>query len=189
MSSSTRLRLPENPSIKESTMPFVNEPVPSAFIDSFDLRRLRGEGGLGSVPDNPLFRWSIWTIDRERDAALVFVCDNEMTRRTSDDTLPRRDWYALLWKGRVISFETTTGAYDIEGAGIAPGTERPYEMTYWRDTDIWLDDDLIEQLPEVLSATREAYYGRRGWSEQPWVRGVEIRVRSVNDVAVSGVAS
>jgi len=170
-------------------MPFVNEPVPSDFIKDFDIRLLRGESGLGSVPDNPLFRWSIWTIDRERDAALIIVDNNEMTRRTSDDTLPRREWYALLWKNRVISFETTTGAYDIEGAGIAPGTERPYEMTYWRDTDIWLDDDLIEQLPEVLKLTREAYFHSlrfpKPTHERVFVQGTEIRVRSVNGVVIA----
>ncbi len=170
-------------------MPFITEPVPSAFIDSFDSKRLRGEFGLGSMPSNPMFRWSIWTIDKEQDAALILVDNNSVTRREVDDTLPRRDWYALLWKGRVISFETTTGAHDIEGAGIAPGTERTYEIKHWRDTDIWIDDDLIEQLPDVLAATREAYFVLRGWSEQPWVRGVEIRVRSVNDVAVGEVAS
>ncbi|MEZ5646341.1 MAG: hypothetical protein R3E99_14465 [Burkholderiaceae bacterium] len=175
--------------VQESAMPFVNEPVPSDFIASFDLRRLRGEGGLGSVPNNPQFRWGRWTIDKDLDAALIFVGDNEMTRRTVDDTPPRRDFYALLWKGRVITFEATTGAYGIEGSGVAPGTERTYEIKYWRDTDIWLDDDLIEQLPEVLAATREAYYVRRGWSEQPWVRGVEIRIRSINDVAVGEVGS
>ncbi len=80
-------------------MPFVNEPVPRAFIDSFDSKRLRGEFGLGSMPDNPLFRWSMWTIDRERDVALICVDDNCTTRRTVDYTLPRRTWYALLWKG------------------------------------------------------------------------------------------
>lgn len=170
-------------------MPFVNETVPSDFIASFDLRRLRGEGGLGSVPDNPLFRWSRWAIDSARDAALFCVESNEMTRRTVDDTLPRRTWYALLWKGRVISFETTTGAYDIEGAGIAPGTERQYEMTYWRDTDIWLDDDLMEQLPEVLKLAKEAYYVWFDGPDLPWVRGVEIRIRSVNDVAVNEATS
>lgn len=170
-------------------MPFVNEPVPSEFIASFDLRRLRGEGGLGSVPNNPLFRWSLWTIDRERDAALLCVESNEMTRRTVDDTLPRRTWYALLWKGRVISFEVTKGAYRIEGAGIAPGTERTYEIKYWRDTDVWLDDDLIEQLPEILKLAREAYYVCLEGPDLPWIKGVEIRVRSVNEVAVNEAAS
>ena len=168
-------------------MPFVNEPVPSEFIASFDLRRLRGEGGLGSVPSNPLFRWEGWTIDKERDAALISVDDNRMTRRTVDDTLPRRTWYALLWKGRVISFETTTGAYRI--GGIAPGTEREYQIDLWEDTDIWLDDDLIEQLPDVLNLARESYYGWFDGPELTWVKGVEIRVRSVNEVAVDGAAS
>lgn len=168
-------------------MPFVNEPVPSEFIASFDLRRLRGEGGLGSVPSNPLFRWEGWTIDKERDAALISVDDNRMTRRTVDDTLPRRTWYALLWKGRVISFETTTGAYRI--GGIAPGTEREYQIDLWEDTDIWLDDDLIEQLPDVLNLARESYYVWFDGPELPWVKGVEIRVRSVNEVAVDGAAS
>lgn len=168
-------------------MPFVNEPVPSEFIASFDLRRLRGEGGLGSVPNNPLFRWEGWTIDKERDAALMCVDNNEMTRRTSDDSLPRRSWYVLFWKGRVISFETTTGAYRI--GGIAPGTEREYQVDVWFDTDIWLDDDLIEQLPEVLTLTREAYYVWFEGPELPWVKGVEIRVRSVNAVTVNKAAS
>mgnify|MGYP000880811852 CR=1 FL=1 len=168
-------------------MPFVNEPVPSEFIASFDLRRLRGEGGLGSVPNNPLFRWGRWTIDKERDAALIIVDDNDMTRRTVDDTVPRREWYALLWRGRVISFETTTGAYRI--GGIAPGTEREYQVDVWFDTDIWLDDDRIEQLPEILNMAKEAYYVWFEGPEQPWVKGVEIRTRSVNDVAVNGGAS
>jgi hypothetical protein len=97
-----------------------------------------------------------WAIDKERDVALILVDNNSMTRREIDDTLPRRDWYALLWKSQVISFETTTSAYDIEGAGIAPGTERPYEIKCWRDTDIGLDDELIEQLPVVLELASEA---------------------------------
>lgn len=168
-------------------MPFVNEPVPSEFIARFDLRRLRGEGGLGSVPDNPLFHWSLWTIDRERDAALLCVESNAMTRRTVDDTLPRRTWYALLWKGRVISFETTTGAYRI--GGIAPGTEREYQIDLWEDTDIWLDDDLIEQLPEVLALAKEAYFHflrfPKPTHERVFVQGTEIRVRSVNGVAIA----
>ncbi len=169
-------------------MPFVNEPVPRAFIDSFDSKRLRGEFGLGRVEKWPE---STWTIDKERDAALISVDDNGMTRRTVDDTLPRRTWYSLLWKGRVISFETTTGAEDIEGngAGIAPGTERSFEMKVWDDTDIWLDDDLIDQLPEVLALARDAYYVWFEGPDLPWVKGVEIRVRSVNDVAVNGVPS
>jgi hypothetical protein len=170
-------------------MPFITEPVPTAFIDGFDSKRLRGEFGLGSMPDNPLFRWSIWTIDKERDAALFCVDNNSMTRREIDDTLPRRTWYALLWKGRVISIETTTGAYDIEGAGIAPGTERPYEIVYWRDTDIWIDDDLLEHLPEVLELARDAYYISYEGPDQPWIKGVEIRVRSVNEVVVNGASS
>lgn len=168
-------------------MPFVNEPVPSEFIASFDLRRLRGEGGLGSVPNNPLFRWEGWTIDQERDAALMCVDNNEMTRRTVDDTLPRRSWYVLFWKGRVISFETTTGAYRI--GGIAPGTEREYQVDVWFDTDIWLDDDLIEQLPEVLALAKEAYFHflrfPKPTHERVFVQGTEIRVRSVNGVVIA----
>lgn len=165
-------------------MSFVNEPVPSDFIAGFDVRRLRGEDGLGSVKRWPEYEW---TIDKGRDAALISVDDNGMTRRTSDDTLPRRTWYALLWKGRVISFETTTGAYRI--GGIAPGTEREYQIDVWFDTDIWLDDDLIEELPEVLTLVREAYYVWFEGPELPWIKGVEIRVRSVNEVAVNEAAS
>lgn len=169
-------------------MPFVKEPVPSDFIKGFDSNRLRGEFGLGSVPGNPLFRWSLWTVDRARDAALICVGDNDMTRRTVDDTLPRRAWYALLWKDRVISFETTTGARRI-GGGIAPGTEREYQVQVWDDTDIWLDDELLDQLHEVMELLKEAYYVRLDGPELPWVRGVEIHVRSVNDVAVNGTRS
>ncbi len=91
----------------------------------------------------------------------------------------------------MISFETTTGAYDIERAGIAPGTERTYEVTYWRDTDIWLDDDLIEQLPEVLALARDAYFYFvcHVFKNKvlTFVKGAEIRIRSINGVATQEV--
>jgi hypothetical protein len=172
-------------------MPFINEDVPKEFMNSFDKNRFRGEGGFGSVTTNPMFRWSRWTIDRERDAALISVDNNGMTRRTVDDTLPDRTWYALLWQGRVISFETTTGAYDVPGGAIAPGTEREYQIDVWFDTDIWLDDDLIEQLPQVLQLAKEAYYHFLRFPdpdyERVFVQDVEIRYRSVNGVEAVGV--
>ena len=56
------------------------------------------------------------------------------------------------------------------------------------DKDV-VTPDLIEQLPEVLKLAREAYYVCLEGPDLPWVRGVEIRVRSVNDVAVNEATS
>lgn len=167
-------------------MAFITEQVPQSFIDTFDATRLRGEFGLGSMPTNPSFDWSIWTVDKECDVAFMVVDSNSITRRTADDTLPRRTWYALLWHDRLISFETTTGGYATGGKD--PKYGRSESVKIWDDTDIWLDDDLIDKMPEILELARVGYYVSIDGPELPWIKGVEIHVRSINDKVIGATA-
>jgi hypothetical protein len=81
----------------EAEMAFVNEYIPEADYEKYDLRKICGEHNLKSLRGRMYSR--DWTIDRERDAFLIQVWSHHEAKF---------EGYAFYWKGQWIFFEMAT---------------------------------------------------------------------------------
>ena len=86
-------------------MAFVNEYIPEADYDKYDLKRVCGEHNLPSRRGR--MHSNHWTIDRERDAFLIKVWSHHEAKF---------EGWAFYWKGEWIFFEMTGKG----GGGIQP---------------------------------------------------------------------
>lgn len=75
-------------------MSFVNEYIPAADYDKFDLRRVCGEHNLASQRGHMYSR--DWTVDRERDVFLIQVWSHHEAEFNG---------WALFWRRTWIFFE------------------------------------------------------------------------------------
>lgn len=75
-------------------MTFVNEYIPEADYEKYDLRRICGEHNLKSLHGHMYSR--DWTIDRERDAFLIQVWSHHESDFSG---------WAFYWKGEWMFFE------------------------------------------------------------------------------------
>ncbi len=78
-------------------MTFVNESVPTDAKEKYDLTGFVGPFGPCKVGDLELYKW---TIDRERNAFLLFVGGGGGAHQG----VRRREWYGLWWGGEIAHF-------------------------------------------------------------------------------------
>ncbi len=78
-------------------MTFENESVPTDAKEKYDLTGFVGPFGPCKVDDLELYKW---TIDRERNAFLLFVGGGGGAHQG----VPRREWYGLWWGGEIAHF-------------------------------------------------------------------------------------
>lgn len=79
-------------------MAFVNEYIPEADYEKYDLKRVCGEHNLPSRRGR--MHSNHWTIDRERDAFLIKVWSHHEAKF---------EGWAFYWKGEWIFFEMRPG--------------------------------------------------------------------------------
>jgi hypothetical protein len=110
-------------------MAFVNEYIPEADYEKYDLRRVCGEHNLKSLRGRMYAR--TWTIDRERDAFLIQVWSHHEAEF---------DGWAFYWKGEWMF---------LEMAGMGGGGLQP-------DGSCWYGYRIRKfSLPERLQALRD----------------------------------
>jgi hypothetical protein len=119
-------------------MAFVNEYIPEADYEKYDLRRVCGEH---NEPNRGLMYSRDWTIDRERDAFLIQVWSHRDSQFSG---------WAFYWKGEWIFFHMT----------VKQAKDNPAENSCWSLYHIQnfrIRDHLEHDKDEIISDLRAAY--------------------------------
>lgn len=120
-------------------MTFINEYIPEADYDKYDLRRICGEHNLrmrqGHMHSNH------WTISRERDAFLIKVWAYHESEFSG---------WAFYWKGHWMFFEET---------GMGGGGPRPDGSCWfgYRIKDFSVPEEIQQQSEEVIGDLTQAF--------------------------------
>jgi hypothetical protein len=118
-------------------MAFVNEYIPEADYEKYDLRRICGEHNL-AIPG--VMHSRHWTIDRERDAFLIKVWSHYESQFSG---------WAFYWKGEWTFFEMT----GMEGGGMRPDGSCWYG---YRIKDFVLPAPLESKRPAIVTDLERA---------------------------------
>jgi hypothetical protein len=127
-------------------VPFINEDIPDPDLKNFDVSSLKNI--FGKPFKFEPFGKPKWTVDRERNAFLLYVGGG------GGDHLgtPREETHALWWNGDVASFT---------GDLIVTQDESGKVLT-WDRPRLHLPDHLKSRRDEFLALVREAL-DAKGW--------------------------
>ncbi len=134
--------LAKQQAMMEEAMGFVNEKIPEEDKERFGLKPIDG---------------SRWTIDRERDVALLVSSTNRY----------RFSKGKIFWKGEALEFTAECALEEKED-------EIPMKTVHWKKIYITLPEHLQTKKNDVIQTIEEAFMKCGHTHNEKWIKGVTV---------------
>lgn len=139
-------------------MTFINESIPEDIKQTFDFSVFHDPFGRPHKFES----WGqpMWTIDKERDAFLIYTGGGGGEHVGT----PREEWFGLWWKGDVVHFS---------GQPIVTEDEKGQLLT-WQVPKLFVPPHLIDRRAEFVALLKDALEGKGLGYRRDYVYAVKV---------------